>query len=56
MPESFLSFCLSYLKTTTQVRLENLFLRKQLEIVTRSSPKCKIKPTDRFFLGFLTDL
>jgi hypothetical protein len=52
----FLSFCLSFLRTTTQVRFENLFLRKQLEIAERSPPKLKIKPTDRFFLGFLTDL
>jgi putative transposase len=56
MLRSLLSFCLSFLRTTTQVRLENLFLRKQLEIAARSSAKLKIKPTDRFFLGFLTDL
>jgi hypothetical protein len=53
---SLFSFCLSFLRTTTQVRLENLFLRKQLEIATRSSPKLKFKPTDRFFLGLLTGL
>ena len=53
---SLLSFYLSFLRTTTQVRLENLFLRKQLEIAERSSPKLKIKPTDRFFLAFLIDL
>jgi len=56
MLRSLLSFCLSFLRTTTQVRLENLFLRKQLEIAERSSPKLKIKPTDRFFLAFLIDL
>lgn len=53
MVMSLLSFCLSFLMTTTQVRLENLFLRKQLEIAARSSPKLKIRPTDRFFLGLL---
>jgi len=56
MLASLLSFCLSFLRTTTQVRLGNLFLRKQLEIAVRSSPKLKFKPTDRFFLGLLTDL
>jgi hypothetical protein len=53
---SLLSFCLSFLRTTTQVRLENPFLQKLLEIAARSSPKLKIRPTDRFFLGLLTDL
>ena len=38
------------------MRLENLFLQKLLEIAARSSPKLKIRPTDRFFLGLLTDL
>ena len=56
MLRSILSFCLSFLRTTTQVRLENLFLRKQLEIAVRSSPKPQFKPTDRFFLGLLTGL
>ena len=38
------------------MRLENLFLKKLLEIAARSSPKLKIRPTDRFFLCLLTDL
>jgi hypothetical protein len=33
MLRSILSFYLSFLRTTTQVRLENLFLRKQLEVI-----------------------
>jgi transposase InsO family protein len=56
MLRSLLSFCLSFLRTTAQIRLENLFLRKQLEITSRSSPKLKFKPTDRFPLGLFTDL
>jgi hypothetical protein len=36
MLRSILSFYLSFLRTTTQVRLENLFLRKQLEVIARS--------------------
>jgi putative transposase len=56
MLRSILSFCLSFLRTTARVRLENLFLRKQLEIALRSSPRLKTRPADRFFLGLVTDL
>jgi len=56
MLRSLLSFCLSLFKSHTQLHLEVLFLRKQLEIVARSSPKLKIGHTDRFFMGFLTGL
>ncbi len=50
------SFLLSLFKSRTQLHLEVLFLRKQLEIVARSSAKIKIRPADKFFMGFLTDL
>jgi len=56
MLRSILSFCLSLLRTTTQVRLENLFLRKQLEIAERSSPRLKNRPADRFIMRLVTDL
>jgi transposase InsO family protein len=56
MLRSLLSFCRLFLRTTAQIRLENLFLRKQLEIATRSAPRLKVKPADRFFLGLLTSL
>ena len=56
MLRSILSFLLSLFKSHTQLHLEVLFLRKQLEIVARSSPKLKIRPTERFLMGFLTDL
>ena len=36
--------------------LKILFLRKQLEIVTRTSPKLRLRPSERFFMGILTDL
>jgi hypothetical protein len=35
---------------------EILFLRKQLEIITRTSPKLRLRPSGRFFMGILTDL
>ncbi len=56
MLRSILSFLLSLFKSYTQLHLEVLFLRKQLEIVARSSPRLRIGPSDRFFVGILTDL
>lgn len=56
MLRSAFSFLLSLFKSHTQLQLEVLFLRKQLEILARSSPRLKMKPADRFFLGFVTDL
>ena len=56
MVRSLLSFCLSLLKSRTQLHLEILFLRKQLEIVARSLPKLRLRPSDRFLIGMLTDL
>jgi putative transposase len=56
MLRSVFSFLLSLFKSHTQLHLEVLFLRKQLEIAVRSSPKLKIRPADRFFMVFLTDL
>jgi hypothetical protein len=56
MLRSFLSFCLSFLRTTTQVRLEHLFLRKQMEILARMSTRPRLRPSDRFFFSVMTDL
>jgi hypothetical protein len=53
---SVFSFLFSLFKSHTQLHLEVFFLRKQLKIVARSSPKLTIKHTDRFFMGFLTKL
>jgi putative transposase len=56
MLRSVFSFLLSLFKSHTQLRLGVLFLRKQLEIVARSSPRLRVSPSDRFFIGILTDL
>jgi len=50
------SFLRSLFKSHTQLHLEVLFLRKQLEKVARSSPRLRVNPSDRFFLGLLTGL
>jgi putative transposase len=55
MLRSALSFLLSLFKSHTQLHLEVLFLRKQLEILTRTSPKLRLRPSDRFFFGVLTN-
>jgi hypothetical protein len=56
MLRSALSFLLSLFKSHAQLHLEVLFLRNQLEIVARSSPKLRVSPSGRFFIGILTDL
>ena len=56
MIRSFLSFCLSLFKSTSQVRLENIFLRKQIEILTRTSTRKRFRPSDRCFFSIMTDL
>jgi hypothetical protein len=42
--------------TNLQLKLEVIFLTKQLEIYQRTDPKLKIKGTDRIFLSILKDL
>lgn len=44
-----LRFLLTFFKSKTQLRLDNVFLRKQLEIVNRSNKKLLIQNRDRFF-------
>jgi len=56
MIRSFLSFCLSFLRTTTQLRLENLFLRKQMEILARTSSRPRLRSSDRFFFSTMTNV
>ena len=56
MLRPLLSFLLSLFTSHTQLHLEVLFLRKQLEIIARSSPGLRASPSDRFFIGILTDL
>src|ERR1035437_4762651 len=40
----------------TQLILENIFLRKQLEIYQRTDPKLKIHRIDRMFFSLIMDL
>jgi len=47
---------ISLLTLGIQIRLENVFLRKQLEIVTRTFTKLRMRPSDRFFITILTDV
>ena len=49
MIKSFLDFILNLFKSKTQLQLENLFLRKQLEIFSRSNKRVSIKRSDRVF-------
>jgi putative transposase len=51
-----LSFCLRFLKSRTQLQLEIVCLRKQLEILTRTSAKPRFRPSDRFLFSILTDV
>jgi len=56
MIRSLLSFCLGYFKSRTQLQLEIVYLRKQLEILTRTSPRPRLRPSDRFFFSVLADI
>jgi transposase InsO family protein len=56
MVRSLLSFCLRFLKSRTELQLEIVYLRKQLEILARSSAKPRFRPSDRFFFSFLTNV
>ena len=56
MIRSLLSFWLAYFRARTQLQLEILLLRKQLEIALRSSPKLRFRRQDRVFLSFVTNL
>ena len=56
MLKSFLLFFRKLITTKTQLVLENIFLRKQLEIYQRANPKVKIKKTDRLFFKLIKEL
>lgn len=51
MIKSLLSFILTLFKSRTQLQLENIFLRKQLEILSRSNKRSVIKQSDRIFFS-----
>ena len=56
MVRSLLSFCLGFFKSRTRLQLEIVYLRKQLEILTRTSPRPQFRPSDRFFFSVLTSI
>ena len=56
MVRSALLFCLRFFTSGTQLQLEIVFLRKQLEILTRTSAKARLRPSDRFFFSTMTDV
>ena len=56
MFKTLLIFCLGFFKTKTQLQLEIIFLRKQLEILNRSNNKIWIKNRDRLFFTFIKSI
>ncbi|MCU7493800.1 MAG: hypothetical protein HF300_16710 [Ignavibacteria bacterium] len=44
---------LNFFKTKAQLRLENIILRKQIEILQRTNPKLQIKRTDRLVFSIM---
>jgi hypothetical protein len=56
MLKSLFLFFLKSVKINTQLKLEVIFLTKQLEIYQRTDPKLKIKRTDRMFFSLIMNL
>jgi len=56
MFKSFLVFIFNLFKSRSQLQLENIFLRKQLEIFSRSKKRVKIKRSDRVFFSLTKGL
>ncbi len=51
MLNSLLAIIINFFKLRTQLQLENLFLRKQLEILCRPPKRVSIKKSDRVFFS-----
>ncbi|MDA3861837.1 MAG: hypothetical protein PF445_11505, partial [Melioribacteraceae bacterium] len=51
MIKSLITFLLNLFKSRAQLQLENLFLKKQLEILSRSNKRSIIKRSDRIFFS-----
>lgn len=51
MIKPLITFLLNLFKSKTQLQLENMFLRKQLEIYSRSNKRSVIKRSDRVFFS-----
>ncbi|MGE5430998.1 MAG: IS3 family transposase [Syntrophomonadaceae bacterium] len=56
MLKALLLFFLNFFNTKAQLRLENIILRKQIEILQRTNTKLKIKRTDRLIFSIMKDL
>jgi len=56
MIRSLLSFCLRFFKSRIQLQLEIVYLRKQLEILTRTTPRPRLRPSDRFLFSILINI
>jgi putative transposase len=56
MIKSILLFFRKSFTTNFKLKLEVIFLTKQLEIYQRTDPKLKIKRTDRMFFSLMKDL
>ena len=56
MIKSFFVFILTSFKPSAQLQLENLFLRKQLEIFSRSNKRVGFKRGDRVFFSLTKGL
>ncbi|MGE5432951.1 MAG: transposase [Syntrophomonadaceae bacterium] len=55
MLKSLLLFFLNSFKSKSQLRLENINLRKQIEILQRTNPKLQIKRSDRLVFSLMKD-
>ena len=55
MLKSLLLFFRKSFTTNLQLKLEIIFLTKQLEIYQRTDPKLKIHRTDRMFFSLIMD-
>jgi len=53
MFKSLFLFFLGFFRSKSQLQLEVIYLRKQIEILHRTCPKVKTKKTDRLFFGFM---
>ncbi|MCU7496003.1 MAG: helix-turn-helix domain-containing protein [Ignavibacteria bacterium] len=56
MLKSLLLLFLNSFKTRSQLRLENIILRKQIEILKRTNPKLQIKRSDRLVFSIMKNL
>ena len=51
MIKPIIAFLINLFKSKTQLQLENIFLRKQLEIYSRSNKRSVVKRSDRIFFS-----